>query len=64
MFTVLNSQNQVVLTGLYAKPKIARIQLNDPYATSQTQNNNVICKGLNIQLEPVRDWQRARISES
>src|ERR687890_680667 len=56
---IADLEKEVVFTGLYAKPKIARIQLNDPYATSQTQNNNVICKGLNIQLEPVRDWQRA-----
>jgi hypothetical protein len=51
MFIVLNSQNQVVLAGLYGKPKIARMQLNDRYVTSQTQkNNNVICEGLNITI--------------
>jgi hypothetical protein len=37
MFIVLNSQNQVVLAGLYGKPKIARMQVNDRYVTSQTQ---------------------------
>jgi hypothetical protein len=47
MFIVLNSQNQVVLAGLYGKPKIARMQLNDRYVTSQIQkNNNVILQGL------------------
>jgi hypothetical protein len=51
MFIVLNSQNQVVLAGLYGKPKIARMQLNDRYVASQTQkNNNVICEGLNITI--------------
>ena len=46
MFIALNSQYQVVLAGLYGKPKTARIQLNNRYVTSQ-KNNNVILRRLN-----------------
>ena len=48
MFIVLNSQNQVVLAGLYGKPKTARMQLNNRIRNiSDTKNNNVILRGLN-----------------
>lgn len=54
MFIALNSQYQVVLTGLYGKPKTARMQLNNRYVTSQ-KNNNVILRGLNrLELASVR----------
>ena len=56
MFIALNSQCQVVLAGLYGKPKTARMQLNNRYVTSQIQkNNNVILRGLNrLELASVR----------
>ena len=54
MFIALNSQYQVVLAGLYGKPKTARMQLNNRYVTSQ-KNNNVILRGLNrLELASVR----------
>lgn len=54
MFIALNSQYQVVLAGLYGKPKTARMQLNNRYVTSP-KNNNVILRGLNrLELASVR----------
>lgn len=54
MFIALNSKYQVVLAGLYGKPKTARMQLNNRYVTSQ-KNNNVILRGLNrLELASVR----------
>ena len=54
MFIALNSQYQVVLAGLYGKPKTARMQLNNRYVTSQ-KNNNVILRGLkSLELASVR----------
>lgn len=54
MFIAFNSQYQVVLAGLYGKPKTARMQLNNRYVTSQ-KNNNVILRGLNrLELASVR----------
>ncbi len=54
MFIALNSQFQVVLAGLYGKPKAARMQLNNRYVTFQ-KNNNVILRGLNgLELASVR----------
>jgi hypothetical protein len=54
MFIALNSQYQVVLAGLYGKPKTARMQLNNRYVTFQ-KNNNVILRGLNrLELASVR----------
>jgi hypothetical protein len=54
MFIALNSQYQVVLAGLYGKPKTSRMQLNNRYVTSQ-KNNNVILRGLNrLELASVR----------
>lgn len=54
MFIALNSPYQVVLAGLYGKPKTARMQLNNRYVTSQ-KNNNVILRGLNrLELASVR----------
>lgn len=66
MFIALNSQYQVVLAGLYGKPKTARMQLNNRYVTSQ-KNNNVILRGLNrLELASVRIRfeSRARIDEN
>jgi hypothetical protein len=53
MFIALNSQYQVVLAGLYGKPKTARMQLNNRYVTSQ-KNNNVILRGLELASVRIR----------